>query len=242
LLFGVGKRRQATSVDGELEGHSPEQILAWAAERYAPRIALATAFGPESCVLIDLIARGRLPVSIFTLDTGLLFPETYALWHRLEQRYGVRIRGVRPEQSVEQQALAHGEQLWQREPGRCCELRKLEPLRGALSGLDAWVTGIRREQTPARAAALAAEPDARFGLVKVNPLVAWSESDVWEYVRSHDVPVNELHARGYRSIGCLPCTTPVAAGEPARAGRWRGQARQECGLHIREEKRHVSAG
>lgn len=232
----------ATSVEGsEHEGRSPGEILGWAAERYAPRIALATAFGPESCVLIDVIARERLPISIFTLDTGLLFPETYALWRRLEERYGLQIRSLQPQQSVEQQARAHGDRLWVRDPGRCCELRKVEPLRSALSGLDAWITGIRRDQTPERATARTVERDARFGVVKINPLAAWSEGDVWEYVRARDVPVNALHANGYRSIGCLPCTTPVTAGEDARAGRWRGQARNECGLHVTKEERNVWA-
>lgn len=232
----------ATSVDGgEHEGRSPGEILGWAAERYAPRVALATAFGPESCVLIDVIARERLKVSIFTLDTGLLFPETYALWRRLEERYGLAIRSLRPAQGVEDQARAHGDRLWVRDPGRCCELRKVEPLRNALSGLDAWVTGIRREQTPERATARTVERDARFGIVKINPLAAWRESDVWNYVRAHEVPVNALHAQGYRSIGCVPCTTPVAAGEDARAGRWRGQAKSECGLHVTKEARYVWA-
>lgn len=225
----------------ELEGRSPGEILGWAAERYAPRVALATAFGPESCVLIDLIARERLKVSIFTLDTGLLFPETYALWRRLEGRYRLAIRSVAPQQGVEQQARAHGDRLWERDPGRCCELRKVEPLRGVLSGLDAWITGIRRDQTPERATARAVERDARFGIVKINPLAAWSEGDVWEYVRAYEVPVSALHARGYRSIGCVPCTTPVTAGEDPRAGRWRGQAKSECGLHVTKEARNVWA-
>jgi phosphoadenylyl-sulfate reductase (thioredoxin) len=228
--------------DGGRESASPRELLGRAARRYAPRIALATAFGPESCVLIDWIARDRLEIEVFSLDTGLLFTETHALWRRLEQRYGLRIRRVVPAESVEEQARSRGERLWERDPGRCCELRKVEPLRGVLAGLDAWVTGIRREQTSGRARTRAVERDRRFGLVKINPLVDWSESDVWGYVRAHDVPVSELHARGYRSIGCVPCTTPVAEGEDARAGRWRGKERQECGLHADKEQRHVSAG
>jgi len=225
-------------MDGEIEqaraalaGREPGEVLAWAAERYAPRIALATAFGPEGCVLIDLVARQRLPIPIFTLDTGLLFPETQALLRRLEKRYGLEVRSVTPAQSVEEQARAHGDRLWERDPGRCCALRKIEPLRNALRGLLAWVTGIRRDQTPERATARAVERDARFGIVKLNPLAAWSEAEVWDYVRRHEVPVNALHGSGYRSIGCVPCTTPVAPGEHARAGRWRGQGRSECGLH-----------
>ncbi len=230
------------SVEGERASTSARELLGRAARRYAPRIALATAFGPETCVLINWIARDRLELDVFSLDTGLLFAETHALWRRIEERYGLRIRSVVPAESVEQQARTRGERLWERDPGRCCELRKLEPLQHLLAGLDAWVTGIRREQTSARAPARAVERDRRFGIVKINPLVDWSEAEVWAYVRAHDVPVSELHARGYRSIGCMPCTTPVAPVEDARAGRWRGQGRTECGLHLDNEQRHVRAG
>lgn len=211
----------------------PLRILEWAAERFAPRIALATGFGVEGCVLVDLIARQRLSIGVFSLDTGLLFPETYELWRRLEGRYGLSIRAVRPDQTVEEQASAHGERLWERHPDRCCGLRKLAPLGAALAGLDAWVSAIRRDQTRERAAARAVETDPRFGLVKVNPLVAWTQADVWAYVRAHDVPVNPLHDRGYPSIGCLPCTSPVRPGEDPRAGRWRGLGKTECGMHAR---------
>ncbi len=216
-----------------LSGRPPAETLAWAAERFAPRLAFVTGFGAEGCVLIDLIARRRLPIEVLTLDTGLLFDETYALWQRLEDRYGLTIRAVRPALSVPEQAAVHGERLWRRDPDRCCALRKVEPLQGALSGLAAWVTAIRREQTPERAAAQLVEWDPRFGLVKINPLVGWTNEDVWSYLREHDVPVNPLHARGYPSIGCEPCTGPVRAGEDLRAGRWRGREKTECGLHLR---------
>lgn len=210
---------------------APEALLAWTAARWAPRVALATGFGAEGCVLVDMIARARLPIGIFTLDTGVLFPETLALWRRLEERYGVVIRAERP--------LDAPDRLWERDPERCCEIRKVRPLERALSGLDAWVTAIRRDQTPDRASAGRVEDDGRFGIVKVNPLVAWTAEDVAAYVRAHDVPVNPLHARGYPSIGCHPCTTPVAPGESARAGRWRGLAKTECGLHLPHAERTV---
>jgi phosphoadenylyl-sulfate reductase (thioredoxin) len=222
---------EAAAQSGALEGRSAEDVLAWAAERFAPRITFATGFGAEGCVLVDIIARHRIPIDLFTLDTGLLFPETYALWRRLEERYGVVIRAVRPGQSVEEQAAAHGAELWSRDPDRCCALRKLEPLRGALAGFDAWISAIRRDQTPDRANAGVVEADRRFGLVKVNPLASWSARDVWARVQAHDVPVNPLHHDGYPSIGCVPCTSRVLAGEDARAGRWRGRAKTECGLH-----------
>jgi phosphoadenosine phosphosulfate reductase len=216
-----------------LEGQPPEVVLRWAAERFPGRVTFATGFGMEGCVLIDVIARHRLAIDLFTLDTGLLFPETRALWRTLEQRYGVTIRAVRPAQSVAEQARVHGEALWQREPDRCCELRKVVPLRRELAGFDAWVSAIRREQTSDRASAQVLELDARFGLLKVNPLLGWTERDVRAYLDRHGVPRNPMHDDGYPSIGCMPCTTAVQPGEDPRAGRWRGRAKTECGLHAR---------
>ena len=217
----------------ELEHLTPEQILHWTSQRY-PRVSFATGFGAEGCVLIDMAARHALPIDLFTLDTGLLFPETYALWRRLEQRYAVTIRAVRPAQTVEEQATGHGDQLWALDPDRCCALRKVAPLAEALAGSDAWITAIRRDQTPTRAAARHVEWDASNGLVKVNPLLRWSSDDVWGYVKQHGVPCNALHDAGYGSIGCAPCTTPVAPGEDSRAGRWRAREKKnECGLHVR---------
>jgi phosphoadenylyl-sulfate reductase (thioredoxin) len=216
-----------------LEGRSPADVLAWAATRYAPRITFATAFGAEGCVLVDLIARHRLAIDVFTLDTGLLFPETYDLWRRLERRYGLTIRPVRPELSVEAQAALHGDSLWARSPDRCCEIRKVAPLGLALAGFAAWITSIRRDQTNDRSAARVVEWDLRFGLVKVNPLAGWTSVEVQSYVGEHDVPVNALHARGYPSIGCMPCTRWVAPGGAERSGRWRDHAKTECGLHTR---------
>ncbi len=217
-----------------LEGQLPAEVLGWAAARFAPRITFATGFGAEGCVIVDLIARNGLPIDIFTLDTGLLFPETYALWRRLEERYGLTIRAVRPALTIAEQAAQHGDRLWERDPDACCGLRKVAPLRGALQGFDAWITAIRRDQTAARATAQVVEADPLFGLTKVNPLVAWSREDVWAYVRQHEVPVNPLHERGYPSIGCIPCTSPVRPGEDPRNGRWRGSAKTECGLHTRQ--------
>lgn len=220
-----------------LEGKSALEVLRWATTA-VPRVTFATGFGAEGCVLIDLVGRHGLPIDIFTLDTGLLFPETYALWRELEAKYGITIRGVRPEHTVDEQAALHGPNLWEREPDRCCELRKVAPLSRALSGFSAWITAIRRDQTPERANAQIVEADRKFGLIKINPLVAWTHDDVWAHLYAHDVPYNPLHERGYPSIGCAPCTSPVVPGENLRAGRWRGTAKIECGLHVaREDKR-----
>jgi phosphoadenosine phosphosulfate reductase len=207
-----------------------EEILAWACE-HIPRLTFATGLGAEGCVLIDMIARAKLPIDLFTLDTGVLFPETYALWKQLEAKYGVTIRSVTPQQTIEAQALTLGPALWTRDPDRCCELRKVRPLRAALAGFDGWITAIRRDQTAERATAQVVEDDPKFGLRKVNPLLAWTHADVWAHLYLHDVPYNPLHERGYPSLGCTPCTSAVSAGEDQRAGRWRGAAKTECGIH-----------
>jgi phosphoadenosine phosphosulfate reductase len=217
-----------------LDGKSPPEILEWAA-RHHQRVAFATGFGAEGCVLIDLIGRAKLPIEVFTLDTGLLFDETYALWAALEQRYGITIRAVTPELTVDEQAATDGPALWERDPDRCCDQRKVQPLRQALVGFSSWITAIRRDQTPERANAQIIEDDTSFGLVKINPLVAWTHDDVWGHIYANDVPFNPLHDRGYPSIGCVPCTSKIIPGEDLRAGRWRGAGKRECGLHVAEK-------
>ena len=219
--------------DRQVKVRETTETLRLAAERFAPRLVMATGFGMEGCVLTDLIGRNKLPVDIFTLDTGLFFEETYTLWKTLERRYDLTIRAVRPELTVGEQAERFGDALWERDPDRCCEMRKVQPLRAALAGADAWITALRRDQTPDRANASMLEHDQKFGLVKINPLVEWTAQDVRDYVREHDVPFNPLHEQGYPSIGCAPCTSPVQAGESPRAGRWRGKGKTECGIHNR---------
>jgi phosphoadenosine phosphosulfate reductase len=216
-----------------LEGRPPAEILTWAAARFRSGIVFATGFGAEGCVLVDVIGRHRLPIRMIALDTGVLFPETYELWRALEAKYGVVIQSVHSELTLDQQAARFGARLWDREPDQCCALRKVAPLQHALRGKQAWITSIRRDQTSARAASRVVEHDATFGLVKVNPLVAWTDADVKAYVKEHAVPTNRLHAQGYPSIGCMPCTSPVAPGEDPRSGRWRGRVKTECGLHAR---------
>src|SRR5579875_4170562 len=221
----------------EAEEAPPEEVLAWAAARHRPRIMLACSFGVEDCVLVDMLSRVAPDVEAFYLDTGLLFPETYQLRDRLAERYATRFHQILPALTVDEQADAYGPALWSREPDRCCHMRKVEPLRGVLAGLDCWITGIRRQQSRTRAASQRLEWDAKFGLAKVNPLVAWSAEQVWEYVHRHEVPYNPLHDRGYPSIGCWPCTRPVREGEDERAGRWAGLQKTECGLHSRRTVR-----
>lgn len=216
-----------------LEGAPLEDVLAWAVARFHPRLALACSFGAEDVVLVDALARVRPGARVFYLDTGLFFPETYAVRDRLAARYPITLIRVTPALSLEEQERQHGPELWRRDPDACCRLRKVAPLTQALAslGLQAWITGIRREQAPTRARARVVEWDGRFGLVKFNPLAAWTGEQVWDYIRTRNVPYNELHDRGYPSIGCAPCTRPVAPGEDPRAGRWAGFAKTECGLH-----------
>jgi len=218
-------------VSEEFETQSPEAVLRWAFEEFGPDVALATGFGAEGCVLIDMVSRITKGAPIFYLNTDLLFPEPYALRDQLEARYDIRFERVATRLSLNAQAAAFGESLWAREPDRCCYLRKVEPLREVLIGLRAWITAIRRDQTAARANAGMVERDQRFDLIKINPLAGWSSEDVWEYIDKYDVPYNLLYGHGYGSIGCAPCTSPIQIGEDSRAGRWRDSGKTECGLH-----------
>jgi phosphoadenosine phosphosulfate reductase len=218
-------------ISDEFEKGPPEAVLRWAVEEFGPDVALATGFGAEGCVLVSMLSAISPGTRIFYLDTDLLFPETYALRDQLEARYGVRFERRAARLSIGEQSAEYGERLWERQPDLCCRLRKVEPLREMLSGLRAWVTAIRRDQSPARAHIRIVERDEKFGLIKINPLAAWDSREVWDYIAKYDVPYNPLHDHGYTSIGCAPCTTPVRIGEDTRAGRWRGTCKTECGLH-----------
>jgi phosphoadenosine phosphosulfate reductase len=215
----------------EAEGWSPEKLLNWAFDRFQPHIAVASSFGAEDVVLMDLLAQARPDFRVFTLDTDFLFPETYALIEEIERRYGIHVERSRSTLTPEEQVAAHGPALWSRKPDQCCELRKVQPLLATLGTLKAWVTGIRREQNPTRAHARKLEWDAKFGLVKLNPLADWTWDQVWSYIRARKVPYNPLHDQNYPSIGCTHCTRPVMPGEDMRAGRWAGFQKTECGLH-----------
>lgn len=222
------------ALSDSFESASPEAVLAHALERYASRIVLACSFGAEDVVLLDMIQRIRPETPLLYLDTDFLFPETYALRDRIVERYRLRpeqILQVKSRLTPEQQAAAHGEALWARDPDRCCALRKVEPLGRALAGFSAWVTGIRRDQAPTRATAGLVEWDHKFQLVKFNPLARWTWTDVWAYIRIHEVPYNPLHDQHYPSIGCTHCTAPVLPGDDPRSGRWKNQGKTECGLH-----------
>lgn len=214
-----------------LESFSAADLVAWTLREFGGDAAIASSFGLEDVALIDLASRSGQPFSVFTLDTDFLFPETYALIDQLERRYGFTVDRARSEFTPQQQAERFGDELWRRDPDACCNLRKVQPLKAKLAMLGAWITGIRRDQAPTRAKTRKVEWDAKFRLMKFNPLADWTWDDVRSYVRENDVPYNPLHDRGYPSIGCTYCTRAVAPGEDPRAGRWAGTAKTECGLH-----------
>ena len=214
-----------------LEGATPQEILMWAVDRFAPRFTMATAFGPEGMCLIHMLAEMGAPVPIFNLDTGYQFPETLQMRDRVRERYGIEVELKRPELSVAEYEAAHGGPVYATDPDRCCRDRKLAVLTRAIKGMHAWASAIRRDQSPDRAKAPIVGWDRKFGLVKVSPLANWTKSQVWQFIVDHDVPYNPLHDRGYTSIGCRPCTRAVMAGDDERAGRWCGFAKTECGLH-----------
>lgn len=221
-------------LQAEAERWTAEEIVRWGLTEFRPNVAVASSFGAEDVVLVELAARAGVEFRVFTLDTDFLFPETYALIEQTEARYGVRVERTRPALTPEQQALKHGAALWSREPNLCCQIRKVEPLKDQLARLRAWITGIRRDQTPARANARKLDWDAGFGLVKLNPLADWTSAQVWDFISTNQLPYNPLHDRNYPSIGCTYCTRPVQLGEDPRAGRWAGFAKTECGLHAKE--------
>jgi phosphoadenosine phosphosulfate reductase len=205
-----------------------ERILETMLEAFPGRVSLACSFQKEEAVLLDLLFAVDPKARVFALDTHVLFPETYAVWREVERRYKTKVE-VFQGPSLGRQAAAHGDELWQRNPELCCAIRKVEPLGRALSGLDAWITGLRRDQSPTRANAAKVGWDETHELWKANPLADWTDGDCWTYVKQHELPYNELHDRGYASIGCTHCTRPGAG----REGRWAGRTKTECGLHSR---------
>jgi phosphoadenosine phosphosulfate reductase len=216
------------------ESWSPQRVLSWAFESFGNGAAISSAFGAEGMVVIDMASRVRKDFRLFTMDTEFLFPETYSLIDRIEQRYEIKVERVFSLLSLEEQERVYGATLWARDPDQCCNLRKVEPLRRKLSELDAWITSIRRDQTSFRESARKVEWDAKFGLVKVNPIADWTSKQVWRYLHEHGVPYNSLHDQNYPSIGCTHCTRAIRPGEDARAGRWPGTSKTECGLHVIE--------
>lgn len=219
----------------ELAKKDTLDVIRWAYEEWQDELVYACSFGAEAMVLIDLISRVKPDARLIFLDTGLHFPETYQLIDRVKKRYpSLRIEMIEPELSLKEQEEKYGEKLWEKDPDLCCRLRKVVPMEKALKGAVAWLSGLRREQSPTRAHVQYVNRDNRFKSIKVCPLILWSWEDVWMYIRTFDLPYNVLHDQNYPSIGCAPCTRPVAEGEDHRAGRWAHTGKTECGLHVDE--------
>ena len=224
--------KRLRETDARFRDRSPAELLRWALARFAPDICLATSFGPQTIALMHMVADLRRDTKVFYLDTDLLFPQTYALRDELCERLGVQVTRVEASLPLHAQEAHYGKELWARDPQRCCYLRKVLPLQRVLADKRAWITGVRRAHTAERAGARLVEWDAANALVKINPLVHWTDEQVWEYLRRHDLPSNPLHREGYPSIGCRPCTWPVSRGQDPRSGRWAGTERTECGIHL----------
>lgn len=214
-----------------LETATPQEILAWAVDRFSPKFTMATAFGPEGMTIIHMLSEIAPETPIFNLDTGYQFPETLELREEVKRRYGIAVELKKPELSVQEYERVHGGPVYQSDPNRCCMDRKIKVLQAAAQGFEAWASAIRRDQSEDRAKAPIVGWDKKFGLVKVSPLANWTKKDVWGLIESANIPYNPLHDQGYTSVGCWPCTRSVQPGEDERAGRWSGFAKTECGLH-----------
>jgi phosphoadenosine phosphosulfate reductase len=220
----------AEAVNAELERKSAREALEWAFESFHPSLYIACSFQKTSSVVIDIATKIAPDARFFYLDTDVLFPETYETRDRLADHYGIEFERYH-NITIAEQARRYGDELWKRDPDSCCGIRKVEPMREALSTVDAWVSGIRREDSQHRASAPKFGWDRRFGLWKLNPIADWTQEQVWSYINDNRVPYNPLHDRNYPSIGCTHCTKPVAPGEDPRAGRWAGASKTECGIN-----------
>jgi phosphoadenosine phosphosulfate reductase len=206
---------------------SADGVVSFMVDRFHPRLSLACSFQREEAVLLDMLLAIEPDARVFALDTHVLFPETYDVWRQVEKRYGIKVE-VYQGPSLGRQAAVHGEALWERNPSLCCSIRKVAPLSEALAGLEGWITGLRREQSPTRAETKKIAWDERHELWQASPLADWTLAEVDAYVAERELPVNALHARGYSSIGCTHCTEPGVG----REGRWSGREKTECGLHV----------
>lgn len=228
------------TLNAQFEMQPPQALLQWAVEQFGDRVALACSFGAEDVALVDMLVKIAPEPRIFVLDTGRLHQETYDVMERCRQRYHIEFEVYFPQTALVEQLLrtkgANSFYLSVENRKECCHIRKVEPLGRALQGLQAWITGLRRQQAVTRASIPKIEVDsAHGGILKLNPLADWSEAQVWDYIRAHHVPYNVLHDRGFPSIGCVPCTRAIQPGEDIRAGRWWWETpeQKECGLHVK---------
>jgi len=223
---------QIEALSTQFESSSPQDILRWATETYGDKLAIVTSFQITGIVTLHMLQDIAPRTPVLTLDTGFLFPETYDLIDTLETQFDLNLTRVKPRQTPKQQARDYGDRLWERNPDRCCHLRKTIPLRDALDGYEGWVTGLRRDQSERRANTPIISIDQRTRLIKVAPFANWTEDMLWTYIHAYELPYNELHDKGYPSIGCWSCTQAVSDGEDARSGRWANTGKTECGIHV----------
>lgn len=229
MTTAITNREDLEAAAAALDPLPAEETLRWMVENYHPKLYVACSFQKEASVIMDMLLKIEPEARFFYLDTDVLFPETYETRDQLEAKYGIKVDRYH-NLTLQEQAKLHGDELWKSDPDRCCQLRKVEPLKEALGQVDGWISGLRREQSATRAGTKKVHWDDRFGLVKANPLADWSEEDVWDYLLKNDVPYNPLHNLGYPSIGCTHCTKP-ADNTGDRSGRWSGSEKTECGLH-----------
>ncbi len=219
----------------ELESATPQEIITWASQRFGDRLTMATAFGPEGMAILYMLSAISPTTHVFNLDTGYQFKETLELRDKVLKKYGIEVELRRPAQTVEEYEAAHGGPVYKSNSNQCCHDRKLVVLREAIKGRHAWMSAIRRDQSPDRARTPIVFWDSRFNLVKISPLANSTKGDIWKTLTDNDVPYNPLHDQGYASVGCWPCTRAVLFGEDERAGRWSGSAKTECGLHTLDD-------
>ena len=218
----------------DFEAMPAEELLRWGFEEYGDKLCLTCSWQKQSSVLVHMVSELDLEIDVVELDTHLFFRESYETRERLVERYDLSL--IRPDViTIAEQHKLEGPNLWESNPDRCCHIRKVEPLIGVLEPYEAWVSGIRREQSPSRASAKKVERSERYGVWKVQPLADWTEKDVWQYILQNEIPYNPLHDVGYRSIGCIPCTRPTRPDEEERAGRWAGSDKLECGIHVEQK-------
>ncbi|MGY4690585.1 phosphoadenylyl-sulfate reductase [Salibacterium sp. K-3] len=232
ITYETLKPTEIEEVNEYLEGKSARDVIRWSYDNYGDDLVYACSFGAEGMVLIDLISKVKPDATVVFLDTDFHFKETYELIDRVKERYpSMNINMLRPKWTPEEQAEQEGPRLWETNPDRCCGIRKLEPLENELSRYHAWMSGLRREQSPSRKNTQFVNEDNRFSSVKICPLIHWTWEDVWMYIEAFNLPYNELHDQNYPSIGCMQCTAKVLEGDDLRSGRWSGQGKTECGLH-----------
>jgi phosphoadenosine phosphosulfate reductase len=228
--MAINLRPHVDCSDETIERWNPQQIIAWAAETFGSGLAMSSSFQQQSLALLHMVSRIAPEMPIHFVDTGHHFCETLQFKRQVTEMLRINVIDLTPEVTHEEQELHYGPELWKHDPDLCCYLNKVQPMQSTLNRYEAWLTGIRRDQSTQRAHTRPIEC-RKDGLVKVNPLVNWTQSDVDRYIAFHRLPTHPLFEQGYHSIGCAPCTRPITTGEDLRAGRWAGKAKKECGLH-----------